>query len=187
VEVFRNKIFIEREIASGSDHHIFQKAIHFKNYLPGDVIEVVLKQNGNKQVKMFQLIPVADYSFHLAYVNQYNVLETLECLGQLTLNSEVQKVTHVYYKDLIEHIETLDASTPAKLSINTGHVFKDNVIEIKELLRSKTVWLLFNENESMALQPLGKKLNDYDSKRALYDYTLEFDINKTYDAEDFTF
>lgn len=166
---------------------IFRYALDFSTYQIGDTVQVMVANATATYSKAYQLLQQGDYSNHIGFINQYNVLELLEFTGDFALNSDIKQITHKYYKNLVEHIENLDSTKVSTLSINTGAIFKDDQLIVDELLRSKKAWLIFDDKPAIELVPKDKKLTNYDSDQELYDFEILFDINPTHDAEAYTF
>ena len=169
------------------ENNVFRFVFDFSNYSIGDEIILQLKINDTVFTKSYYIIPEEVNTWHIGYINQHHVLEIFECLGSLSLSSAIKKTTHKYYKNLIEHVETLDSTNEMKLLINTGTIFKEDQVFITELLRSKKCWLIFNDKQAIELDAVDKKLVNYDSDQELYDYELEFNINRKHDVENYTF
>jgi hypothetical protein len=77
-----------------------------------------------------------------------------------------------------------------KFKINTGWIGATDANLINDLMKSKRVWLLpsdTNPNETIQLRPIDKQMVNYDSQRELYDYSIEFIINKQYNEEVYSF
>ncbi|AXP79156.1 hypothetical protein CJ739_56 [Mariniflexile rhizosphaerae] len=188
IKIQKNKEASETIASRNTDgHNIFQYYFDFAAYNPADVITLSVLSQGNVFKKSYQLITEGDYSNHIAFINQFNTLEVLELLGGYSLQSDIKKITHKYYKDLIEHIETLESTKDLRLLINTGNIFKEDQVVIDEMLRSKKAWLIFPDKPAIELIPLDKKLTNFDSDQELYDFELEFHINRQHDVENYTF
>ena len=71
-----------------------------------------------------------------------------------------------------------------KLTINTGWLLKNDIDDIESLMRSKKVWFLgYNE---INLTPVTKTIINDDTERELIEFSLEFLINRKYDAETYS-
>ncbi len=167
--------------------NIIRYAFNFSEFEPGDLIVVEIISGNKSYKKSYQLIPEGDYSNHIAFVNQFKVLELIEFTGGYNVNSNISHIKHTYYKNMVEVIESLRSDKSATFHINTGAIFKTDQITIDELLRAKKAWLLFKDKPAIELIPKDKKLTNFDSDQELYDFEVEFDINRSHDAENYSF
>lgn len=188
IQLQKNKEAAQTMASINSEgQNIFQYYIDFSAFKAADVVTISVLSAGNVFKKTYQLLPEGDYSNHIAFINQYNVLELFEFTGDYFLQSDIKKITHKYYKNLTEYIETLGSTKDVKLFINSGDLFKTDQIIIDEIVRSKKAWLLFNNKPAIELIPVDKKLTNFDSDQELYDFEIEFDINRAHDAENYSF
>ena len=164
-----------------------QHLIKFSDYNVGDTINVELVVNKIAYLKSYYITQNDNQSYHIAFVNQNKVLELFECTGDIVLTDDIQHTTHSYYKEFLNVLESLDSDEVKSISLNTGFIFQNNVAYVNAILRSPKVWLVFKNQTAIALIPKDKKIINYDSDQELYEYQMEFTINKAKDVEDYTF
>lgn len=168
------------------NNKLFRYSFDFSNYSEGDVVKVQVTAGTDVFTKTYIVIPEAFNSNHIAFISQYNTLELFECTGDWSITSDIKRESNKVYRDLVEVFETLSTEKEMKMFINTGFVFKHNVPIIDEIIRARKVWLMLEDNNTIELNPVDKKMNAESSDQDLYDYELEFNINRKHDVENYS-
>jgi hypothetical protein len=173
-----------------SNGHILSKKISFAQYNPGDVVQVSLNKVGeddeNAARKTFHMLPEQRYSWEIIWENEFLLQSCLEFTGNLTVVSDFERRSASYFKNLVQILEYIEINKVSKVNINTGWILKSQIDDIESLLRSKQVWILFN-NKNISLRPISKTMQNEDKERELFDYTIEFQINRNYEQETYSF
>jgi len=168
-------------------NNIFRYVFNFANYQPADLVTIKLTCGADSYTKTFQVIPEGKHINHISFMNQFKTLELMECTGDWQLNNEYKAETTLYYRDLVTVLEKTETKKSVNIKMNTGFILRENQVIIDEMIRSKKAWFMFPDADYIELIPLGKKLVGYDSDAELYNYELEFEINRKNDYENFTF
>lgn len=162
--------------------------IHFEGAAPGDVFEVALLDllgGVTISVKKYLIFPIQDHSVTIVWEDEFLLQSDFECGGGFSVKTEIEKTTQKKYKKLIEALEVISVSKEAKFFVNTGWVSMHDVDAIESLMSAKRAWL--SGERTLKLVPIGKSIINQDSERELIEYALEFQINKNYAQETYTF
>jgi len=155
----------------------------FNDFTPGDIIDIRLAKNEvDFFVQQYVVFPDQAHSNHLFYMGENNVLEIFECTGALSFTSEYDNISRVTYTELVERMENLESNKEQKLLINTGWILKSNQSIVDAIIRSRRIWYV-NGTKIISLTSLSKQLVNEDSDQELYEYDLEFIINRENNGE----
>jgi len=179
LKIYRNDVLYKTVTHSPGGNALFGMAMYFKDFLPGDVIDVRM---GEDYAQQYVVFPEQDHSHHIVFMNEYNVLESYEFTGELKFSSDYESVATKTYRQLVERLENLETNKEQSLTINSGWVLKSNQVIMDAIIRAKRVWFV-NEGREISLTPVSKKLVNEDSEQELYEYDLEFKINSENDLE----
>lgn len=158
-----------------------------ENLYPGEVLSFAY--NGNQ--RDYIVIPEQPNSITIGWVNQFELMDTFEFTGAHELPIEYNSSTSKNYIDWNEVLRKIDSSKSQKLILNTGWIFKTNTRIIDEIIDSKKAFWILNSGfftlqqldgeNYVSLVPISKKLSGVDSKKNLYQYEVEFQINRKYE------
>jgi len=178
---------VEEELPISSGKTILKK-IDFSDYSQGDKVEFLLISPLNEVLanKTFYVLPEQKYSWHLVWQSEYLMQSVIQCTGSLSTKSDFEYKTNLVFKNLVEVLDYLETTKTDKLIISTGWILKTQLDEIESLLRSPRVWL-FKDDKKIELRPITKSVVIEDKERELIEYNLEFQINRTYDQETYSF
>jgi hypothetical protein len=178
---------VEEELPISSGKTILKK-IDFSYYRQGDKVEFLLISPLNEVLanKTFYVLPEQKYSWHLVWQSEYLMQSVIQCTGSLSTKSDFEYKTNLVFKNLVEVLDYLETTKTDKLIISTGWILKTQLDEIESLLRSPRVWL-FRDDKKIELRPITKSVVIEDKERELIEYNLEFQINRTYDQETYSF
>lgn len=182
IKIYRNNVLYKTVTHSPGGNSLFGMAIYFKDFKPGDVIDVRM---GGDFVQQYVVFPDQDYSNHIVFMNEYNLLEAYEFTGALNFNSDYENTSSKTYKQLVEYLENLETTKDQMLVINSGWILKSNQVIMDAIIRAKRVWFV-NGGKEISLTPVSKKMVNEDSQQELYEYNLEFKINRENDLEVYT-
>ena len=189
LEVKANNTFIYSDILNLANSQIHSKIIDFNPFNPGDIIDISLREIGTNNYhgfKRFRVFPLGKYSNLIYWENEFLLESIFEFTGTYSINSEFEFRSQNLYNNLVEYFKQIDNTKVVKLTINTGWILKSDIDTIESLMRSRKVWLLLN-NTNIDIVPITKKMANQDSSKELYDYTVEFQINRNYNEETYTF
>lgn len=192
IKVFKNSIEtpVETIELSASDGKIISKKVLFENYYQGDVIRYVLDSVSEPMedppTKMFIVFPEGKYSKIIVWENEFLLQSAIELTGNYLGKSELEFQSQKLYEKFVEVIENLSSTKEVKFNINTGWLLQTDTDTIESLLRSRRVWLI-NGSQNINLRPLKSAITFVDSEKDLIDFNLEFQINRTYDEETYSF
>ena len=197
LQVFRNGMFYEFIDVPFSLDSIVTKKITFNDFAQGDVISYRLvntMQNrttipapiDTSMIKVFKIFAEGEFSNQIIWENEYFLKSTIDCTGEYKIQSDIDFKTQKLYAQLVEVLEILDTNKSVKLTINTGWILKTDIDTIESLMRSRRAWLEQGISQ-INLRPIGKTIVNDDSVRERIEYTLEFEINKKYNEETYSF
>ena len=188
LELLRNFEVINTEtvVVSGLNNIITKRLIVADyNAAPGDVFKWNIKtKNVYKNIIVFPEVPKSNQLF---FINEFKLLESIECTGKVLFSEDQSQVTHTYMRNFVEYEEVIETTKKNTLLINTGWVLKTDNVTIGSINRSPKAWFFINENEAIELIPVPKSFENFNSDQALYSYPLNFKINKSSDAQNYTF
>jgi len=187
-EILKNDVVVDSEIiAATATDNVFTKTVKvwFYGALPGDIFKLSIKDTLIS--KTFEINDNELLSNIILFVNEFKLLESLECTGDFSFPLDYDQITHKYKRNLIEVLEVIKTTKSNSLQINTGWVLETDFITIDSLLDGKKAWLLKRATVVAELVPISKKNTAIDSKRESFQYDLEFKINSTYNAQNYIF
>ncbi len=192
--IYKNSVLFDTMPLPYANGNIIFKKITFVQFQVGDVVqyEVIDLSVANDierpdvAFKTFFVIPSGRYSNHLIWENEYLLQSAFEFTGGLLIKSEFEYKTQSLYKNLVEVSEILENVKISKLTISTGWIIKQSIDTIESLMRSKRVWLPAGDKTIM-LRPISKAMTNEDTERELIEYTIEFQINRNYNEETYSF
>lgn len=165
------------------------KKVNFDAYDQGDKIDFVLDKVGfntsTAPRKRFNIFPEQFFSNMIVWENEFLLQSAFEFTHDQTINTDFDRLSSKTIKDSVEKTTHYSISKDKKLTINTGWITMADIDSIESLLGSKRAFFE-SDNLKMDIVPIGKSLKNYDSKDELYDYTIEFTINRKYDEETYT-
>lgn len=191
--VFRNEVLTTTHYHNPTSGNSLHTAIiPFGAYTPGDVIEVKIESmgivitNDPPLSQRYIVFPKGKESYHIAWVNEYEMLETMEFTGAFTYQGDTEHRLVKTYTSFLEQTEKTEVKKGQKVICNTGFILQTDTKKIDEIIDSKRAFLIFPETTkrpAIHLIAINKSLKNYDSDQNLYSYDIEFQINLTNDSE----
>lgn len=187
LEIFKNNVFIDTQIIiTTALDNVFAKKLKMENFnaVPGDVIKLSLKYT-----ELYKEIEVIDYQEHsnmIVYIDEFKLLNTLECTGSKVRKIDYNQTTHKYKRNSREVTEIIDTKKDEGLIVNTGWLLQTDDVTLDSLLSGKRAWHFKNSTTAIELVPVAKKLTAEDSDEETFQYDLEFIINSKYYAQSYT-
>lgn len=189
LRIIKNGTLLTTDLLPDSPETILCKKVFFSAYAPGDVIQFVLdavgEDNEDAPKKTFILFPEGNYSNMIVWEDEFLVQKAIECTGTASIDPEGEFQSQTVYEDLVERLEHLSSSKNIKLNINTGWLLFSDIDTVESLMRCKRAWLI-QEDTTISLRPISKKLPKKDLEEELIQYPLEFKINQNYNEETYS-
>lgn len=193
LRIFKNNNFIQSVPLGSSLGHIMTKKISFDNFIQGDIVHVTLEVVGVFSIdeasvpkKTFYVLPNQKYSWNIFWENEFLLQSVLECTGGLSSKSDFEYKTNNLFQNLVEVMEHIETTKISKITASTGWILSTQIDDIESLMRSKRVWFDLGYKQ-IELRPISKTKIDIDTDRELIEYSIEFQINRSYDQETYTF
>lgn len=187
-KILKNSTEVNSEIiVATTTDNVFTKHVKFSNYNAklGDVFTLLIDTTTNIEKKVV-IFPDQPHSNMLLFENEFKVLSSLELTGEYSFPDSYKRISQKYIRKTQETVEIIKVNKTERLKINSGWIVKDNLKTIDSLFDSKKAWLLFN-NTVIELIPESNKKVGEDSTKPLFQYDLEFLINPSIYAQDYTF
>lgn len=187
VRIFRNG----HQVSVGSygiGIRVFKLDFAQLNAAPGDVFEVrqTTRLNVVYNSKLFKVMPEGYYSNYITWENEYKLQSMLECTGTYQITSELKNRTQELELGLRTVLDKIESTKTAKLTINTGWLLKSDIPSIESLMRSPRAVMMI-DGKQVNLVPTSEKIINVDSERALVSFDLEFQINRNYNEEIYSY
>lgn len=164
--------------------------VFFNNYKPGDQIEFKIGKIGepdsNSKGKIFYVFPSQFYSNVIVWENEFLLQSCFEFTHEYDIKMEIDRQTSKTFNHFVEKTKHHSVSKENKLLINTGWITKSDIDSIESLIMSSRAFIKIND-KIVDLVAIGKSLTNEDSKEELFDYSIEFIINRSYNEETYTF
>ncbi|OIQ22062.1 MAG: hypothetical protein BM557_01400 [Flavobacterium sp. MedPE-SWcel] len=184
------KIFKNGELLTtiGLLQGIVSLKVNFETYQAkqGDIFEYQIETSQGNFSKQYKIFPPGYDSNTIVWENEYKLKSALEFTGKYTLKATLENRGQSLQKNLVAALVKLENNKTYKLTINTGYILKSDVPSIESLCRAKRAALVL-PNQTINLVPIQKTITAIDSDAALIAYDIEFEINRTYDEEVYTF
>lgn len=129
-------------------------------------------------IKTFRCLPAGDFSNMIIWEDCYKVRGSFEFTGGFRYATELDHVTHTYWRNMEEFLEKFRTNKKSKFFINTGYITKADVQIVEDLIANKKAWLVLPDGELLNLVPLNKDFLGEDTDKALFEYEVEFQINE---------
>ena len=189
LRTFKNGNLVTAVALPASTGIVLCKKVLFLNFEKGDVIEYVVdivgEINALAPKKTFILFPDNNYSNIIVWENEFLLQSAIECTGSASIIPEGEFQSQTVYVDFVERLEHLSSSKSVRLNINTGWLLYTDIDTVESLMRSKRAWLI-QENSTIELRPINKKLPIKDLEEELIQFSLEFKINQTNNEETYS-
>ena len=179
IKLLKNDNIVSSETINATTlENVYSKKITAKEYSgkKGDVFTVQL--NVSEIKKSVVVFPNNVQSHQVVFTDQFKLFRSLEATGHHSFPKEYKQITQKYKRNLIEILEIVSTEKVNSLRLDTGWLLKSDTETIDSLLDNKHAYLVENNQVSLEMVPISKKMTGEDSDEALYGYNLEFQINK---------
>ncbi|WP_116787606.1 hypothetical protein [Flavobacterium psychrotrophum] len=153
--------------------------------IQGDVFELQIK-DGESVSKLFKVFPESYYSNYITWENEYKLQSVLECMGTYQIISELKNRTQELELGLRSVLDKIESTKTAKLTINTGWLLRSDMASVESLMRAPRAVIVI-DGRAISLVPTSEKITNVDSERALVSFDLEFQINRNFNEEIYSF
>lgn len=189
LQIFKNGIYQSRIRLQYLEETTISRKIDFSAYRQGDFIEYKLNNTSEEldqiPIKAFNVFPEGKYSCNVRWENEFLLQSILECTGGISIKADFENRTSIPYQNLVEVLKIITNTKVNKITISTGWLSRNDVDTIESLMRSKRVWIEL-PGKTVSLTPTNKGMVNEDIQRELVDYTIEFQINRTYNEETYS-
>jgi hypothetical protein len=165
---------------------IWTDRIAVSDCVEGDVFKFVIETSMGSMQKVYKLFPEGRNATKVYWENEYKLQSEMLFLGDYTLKSELEARTQTLYIDLTDVLAKLEDTKVSKITINTGWLLKSDVPSIESLMRAKRAAIRVRGNW-ISMVPISKAITNVDSKRALISFDVEFQINRNFNEEIYSF
>tara|TARA_R110002126_G_scaffold39767_2_gene117616 strand:- start:33571 stop:34611 length:1041 start_codon:yes stop_codon:yes gene_type:complete len=186
ITVYQNDTAIVTEnITATASKNSYTFLFDVSNYTVKSSDIIKFQVNDTEIFKEFVIYPPTPNQNNIWYANAYNVMSSISFSGEFNFPNEFDKLTHTYRStenqidEIEEIVEVLEYNS---LKINTGFILQNQIGLITELMKSNSVIAENIIGLSLEMTPQNKKNVGFDSTNFLYEYDLEFRINKSADA-----
>lgn len=189
LKIFKNGTLFLTFTGSNPSEYTKTHRFEFFTHQQGDVFEFKLCDYNDvvKQTKKYIVFPQGRLQNMISWLNEYLVECIFAFTGGIKLSSEFEYSLQRFFRNNSENIVTSDVRKDNKITISTGWITKNDVNTIESILRSKKVSMTDENGTIIRLIPQQKPIINHDSDRELIEYTIEFLINRNYDAETYSF
>jgi len=165
---------------------IWTDRIDVSECVEGDVFKFVIETSLGSMQKVYKLFPEGRNATKVFWENEYKLQSEMLFLGDYTLKSELEARTQTLYTDLTDVLAKLEDTKISKITINTGWLLKSDVPSIESLMRAKRAAMRIRGNW-INMVPISKAITNVDNKRALISFDVEFQINRNFNEEIYSF
>lgn len=187
-KIFKNQIEVYSEVLEITEgNNVITKKIDAASFNaePGDQFHVKIDETNIYYD--FVIFPKGLHSKMIVFLNEFNLKSSLECIGGYSIKTDYYQVEEIVLKNLQQVLKIIETTKKESFFINTGFLLKTDVISIDSMLMHKKAWLVVSEDEIIELVPVSKKQTGIDTSKDLYEYDLEFKINASNNAQNYTF
>jgi len=190
LDVFKNDVLFQSIYMPLSGDKIASQKVTFEAFNQGDVIKFLIvdaveELAVNPQLE-FIVFPENDFSQMVVWENEFLLQSALEFTGGFSVKNEFEMISQTVYQNLVEVMKYLETRKKSTFTINTGWVLQSQERTIESLMRSQRAWIQF-QNEWVEILPISKSLATYNSETDLYQYTIEFHINRKSDEKAYSY
>jgi hypothetical protein len=154
---------------------------------PGDIFEVRVAIDDDRfKSKLYKIFPEGYYSNFIEWENEYKLKSAMEFTGSYDIKNDFDNRNQTLVQRLVEIVKKLESNKSSKLTINTGYLLKSDIASVESLCRSPRAALLL-EGRIINLVPVQKTIVSVDSDAELISFDVEFEINRKYNEEIYSF
>lgn len=158
------------------------------NAVPGDVFDFVLLTGTEVIKKSFIIYPQTENTINVVYVDSFGLHSCINFTGMLKdVNSEFGFKLENYLDKTFMHTRKYVEKESSSIKLNTGFILKSQALEIAELMKSPKAWIVVNNDKVLEIIPKTDKLEEVSNDNYLYNYSVEFEINKNEYAQNYNF
>ena len=193
---YKNQQLLASASLNSPDYELHAMLIKFDGFTPGDKLLISTDSDhfntdpfnlSSPLTQEYIVFPECEHQNTILYEDEYKCLRAFDFTGEWRFTSNYERFTSSSYKNLVKTIALDDTVKEQSLNIHTGYVPRDNQVIVDQIKRAKKAWLLSDDNRSVVeLVPNNEEHLNYDSDNDLYDYELNFIINKKHDLQNYS-
>lgn len=193
ISFFKNNVLTHSYSPTTGNHKLTGFKINFKDYAPGDVVEVKIRPNisvlgtVNDVSQKYAVLPAGDQSYHIAWEDEHGLQQVLEFTGEYIFEAEFENQIKKTYQNFKEIYQKLDTIQEVIFNCNTGWIFKSNQERIDSLFKSNKAWLYLSPSKYIEMIPDASSIVNEDSLQSQYQFDAKFKINTENDFTNYTF
>lgn len=154
----------------------------FHELAAGEVITAMY----NGRSKTFIVLDEEVTSTTVYWVNQFEMIDSFEFTGNFRMPLDIEKDVTERFVNWRKFVEQVDLRKSQSIIISTGWIFKENFEIINDIISSGKAFIagrtvssgMITSREWIELVPGNAKLVGSDSRKGLYEYEVEFMINR---------
>jgi hypothetical protein len=186
INIFKNGVIFSEYVFSASENIVTDR-IEFSLFEPGDVVEYRVVIGDDFISKKFIVFPEGIESKMIIWENKYLLKSCFEFTGKFQVKSDLETKSNTRLEDLAELLTIFETKKISKLTINTGFISKYDISQIDDLMSSQRAWIILADEKLVEIVPISKTFLPNDSDRELIAFDIEFQINRKYNEEVYTF
>jgi hypothetical protein len=154
---------------------------------PGDIFEIRMAIDDDRyKSKIYKIFPEGYYSNFIEWENEYKLKSAMEFTGSYDIKNDFDNRSQALVQRLVEVVKKLESNKSSKLTINTGYLLKTDIASVESLCRAPRAALLL-DGRIINLVPVQKTLVSVESENELISFDVEFEINRQYNEEIYSF
>lgn len=185
LRIFKNEQHQYDYPISASAVELHSHELNFSDSVPGDVWTCILvnsRYQMQTEKKPFIVFPPGRRRNMIVWENYWLCQSDLEFAGDFSIGTEYEQESQNLWQKLVEQLDILETWKTVKFTANTGWILQSDAELIDSLMVARRVWLVGSQ-KTLSLSPLAKSIVNKDSTRSLIEYSVEFQINKTFNEE----
>lgn len=154
----------------------------------GDIIDFVLVIGNEEIKKSFVIFPETTQNINIVYTDSFGLHSNINFTGNTkNVNSEFNFKVENFDSQTFIHTRKYVEKQKTKLQLNTGFLLQSQSLEIAELMKAKKAWVVVDGIKVIEIIPVSEKITEISNDEYMYDYAIEFEINKENYAQDYNF
>ncbi|MHA3788344.1 hypothetical protein ACX0HA_09060 [Flavobacterium hauense] len=155
---------------------------------PGDIFEYRFSSFlSGTAIKILKVFPDGYNSNMIVWENEYKLKASMEFTGKtLKIKSDFDNRTALYTDNLVDVLSKIDSTKVNTLTISTGFILKSDIPSVESLCDSKRAILIVN-GRVINLVPIQKSIITVNDDDDTISYDIEFQINRKYNEEIYSF
>lgn len=164
--------------ASGSSKILFNYFRFNNNFVPGDVLEILIINGEEIRSSRYLVFPEGSDTTHVFFENTNGLMEIYELTGRRKTPINYEFTKKVVYNNLYERSTKATTKVTQMITVNAGKALPSDFKIINEIIKSKNVWLAIDShlNDLIKVDATSNKLLSEDTFVNDNSIDLEFNI-----------